>query len=300
MDASRAAPAGARPRAPRGCRSTCRPCLPRAAWPHSAGRGRHVPTAGMARTGRPCRAPRPSSARASQVTRKSAARTPAGCARGRCHRCAGQRFHRSDARKERCRGRSRPCPGARTQSGSARYARERLQLRAPPYATDVPGVLALVGGNEFNPGNEEQDRRLAAAAGAGPAFVVPTAAARQQPAASVAHPIAWVTTFGLKREELPVLKRGDAASEALARRARSGGFFYLVGGDPGLVAKVLHGSVVWRAMFEAWRAGAALAGSSAGVMPRGSHTLVRATGPDHVPRRPAEALGVLSETAILP
>jgi cyanophycinase len=164
----------------------------------------------------------------------------------------------------------------------------------------VPGVLALVGGNEFNPGNEEQDRRLAAAAGAGPAFVVPTAAARQQPAASVAHAIRWFAQFGLKLEELPVLKRGDAASEALARRARSGGFFYLVGGDPGLVAKVLRGSVVWRAMFEAWRDGAALAGSSAGAMALASHTLVRATWPDHVTRRPADALGVLGETAVLP
>jgi cyanophycinase len=164
----------------------------------------------------------------------------------------------------------------------------------------MPGMLALVGGDEFNPGNEEQDRMLAAAAGAGEAFVVPTAAARQKPEQSVAHAIAWFRQFDLDLHELPVLKRADANSATLAERARAGGFFYLVGGDPGLVATVLRGSAVWRAIFEAWREGAALAGSSAGSMALCSHTLVRASWPNRFNRRPAEALGLLPKTAVLP
>jgi cyanophycinase len=164
----------------------------------------------------------------------------------------------------------------------------------------MPGLLALVGGDEFNPGNEEQDLMLAAAAGQGPAFVVPTAAARQKPGQSVAHAISWFHRFGLELQELPVLRRSDATSAALAVRARAGGFFYLVGGDPGLVAKVLRGSPVWTAMFEAWREGAALAGSSAGSMALCSHTLVRASWPNHSIRRPADALGLVSKTAVLP
>jgi cyanophycinase len=161
-------------------------------------------------------------------------------------------------------------------------------------------MLALVGGDEFNPGNEEQDRMLAAAARPGPAFVVPTAAARQKPELSVAHAIAWFRRLGLELEELPVLKRSDASSEALAERARAGGFFYLVGGDPGLVATVLRDSVVWRAMFEAWLDGAALAGSSAGAMALGSHSMVRAKWPVHDTRRPVDALGVVPKTAVMP
>jgi len=51
---------------------------------------------------------------------------------------------------------------------------------------------------------------------------------------------------------------------------------------------------------EAWRGGAALAGSSAGSMALCSHTLVRAKWPNHVNRRPADALGVLPKTAVLP
>ncbi|MEA2644501.1 MAG: cyanophycinase [Chloroflexota bacterium] len=161
-------------------------------------------------------------------------------------------------------------------------------------------MLALVGGDEFNPGNEEQDRMLAAAAGPGAAFVVPTAAARQKPEQSVAHATTWFRQFGLELEELPVLKRADAKSATLAERARAGGFFYLVGGDPGWVAEVLRDSPVWAAIFDAWRDGAALAGSSAGAMALCSHTLVRATWPNHVNRRPADALGVVAKTAVLP
>jgi len=161
-------------------------------------------------------------------------------------------------------------------------------------------VLALAGGNEFNPGNEEQDRVLVENAGSGPAYVVPTAAARQGPDRAVAHARDWFRRLELDLEELPVLKRGDATSAELAERARAGRFFYLVGGDPGLVAQVLRGSAVWRAMFAAWRDGASLAGSSAGAMALCSHTLVRAVWPNRFNRRPADALGLLARTAVLP
>lgn len=161
-------------------------------------------------------------------------------------------------------------------------------------------MLALVGGDEFNPGNEEQDRVLASAAGPGPAFVVPTAAARQDPGRSVEHATSWFRQFGLELAELPVLKRADAMSGAVAGRARQGGFFYLVGGDPGLVAQVLRGSPVWAAIFEAWRGGASLAGSSAGAMALCSQTLVRAGWPNRFRRRPIDALGLVAGTAVLP
>ena len=164
----------------------------------------------------------------------------------------------------------------------------------------MPGLLALVGGDEFKPGNEEQDRLMVAAAGSGPSFVVPTAAARQGPDRAVAHATRWFASLGLELRELPVLKRSEAMKEGLAEEARRGGFFYLVGGDPGLVAQVLRDSLVWRAIFAAWRGGAVLAGSSAGAMALCSHTLVRATWPNRFHRRPMDALGVVPATAVLP
>ena len=164
----------------------------------------------------------------------------------------------------------------------------------------MPGLLALVGGDEFKPGNEQQDRLMVAAAAEGPAYVVPTAAARQGAEQAVAHARRWFGKLGLELHELPVLKRSDALKQAVIEDARRGGFFYLVGGDPGLVAQVLRGSPAWRAIFQAWRGGAVLAGSSAGAMALCSHTLVRASWPNRFNRRPVEALGAVPGTAVLP
>ncbi|HEY3110911.1 MAG TPA: Type 1 glutamine amidotransferase-like domain-containing protein, partial [Chloroflexota bacterium] len=82
--------------------------------------------------------------------------------------------------------------------------------------------------------------------------------------------------------------------------ARQGRFFYLVGGDPGLVAQTLAGSDVQLAMLEAWREGAALAGSSAGAMALGQWTPLRERWPGSDRRRLAPALGVLPGVVVVP
>ena len=165
----------------------------------------------------------------------------------------------------------------------------------------MEGLLVLNGGEEFQAGNEPQDELLVEAAGAGPAFVVPTAAARQHPEAAVANAIRWFARLGLPVHELPVLKRRDAQSAKLAAEAARGTFFYLVGGDPGLVVEVLQGTPVWAAMAGAWAAGgAALAGSSAGAMAMADYTLVMARWPHHDVRRAKPALGLVPDTAVLP
>jgi cyanophycinase len=130
--------------------------------------------------------------------------------------------------------------------------------------------------------------------------VIPTAAARQGPEESVAHATRWFRSLGLDLRELRVLNRTGAMNKQIAEAAAAGGFFYLVGGDPGHVANVLRGSLVWSAVFDAWRRGAVLAGSSAGAMALCSHTLVRATWPNRFRRRPLEALDVVPKTAVLP
>jgi len=161
-------------------------------------------------------------------------------------------------------------------------------------------LLVLNGGDEFKPGNEEQDKLLVTSAKNAPAYVVPTAAARQGPEEAVDHARKWFRSLGLTLDELPVLKPADAKSKELAQRARGGGFFYLVGGDPGLVAQVLRDSRVWDAIVEAWLGGAVLAGSSAGAMAMCEHTLIRAAWPDRSNRRPTGALGLVPGIAVLP
>src|SRR5919204_3063703 len=106
----------------------------------------------------------------------------------------------------------------------------------------MSGLLALVGGDEFRPGNEPQDRLLAENAGSGKAFVVPTAAARQRPELAVEHARRWFARLGLELAELPVFTRSDAASERLALEAENGGFFFLCGGGPRAGASTPRGA----------------------------------------------------------
>jgi cyanophycinase len=162
------------------------------------------------------------------------------------------------------------------------------------------GPLALVGGDELGPGNEPQDRILVAAARGGPAYVIATAAARQRPDLAVANARRWFGTLGLDVEELPLTKRSHATSAAVAAQASKGRFFYLVGGDPGRVPKVLADTPAWSAIVEAWRDGAALAGSSAGAMALGSWTLIRDRMPGDDQRRYREALGLVPNVAVVP
>lgn len=158
----------------------------------------------------------------------------------------------------------------------------------------------LNGGDEFRPGNELQDRELVRAARPGHAYVIPTAAVRQRPDLAVANARRWFSDLGLELEELPVYTRTNAGSGELAAQAESGGLFYLVGGDPGLLVRTLAGTRLWAAVAGAWTAGAALAGSSAGAMALCQWTLVMAHWPRHHERRPVPALGLVPRTAVLP
>jgi cyanophycinase len=164
----------------------------------------------------------------------------------------------------------------------------------------MAGLLMLNGGDEFRPGNEPQDRELVAAVRPGPAYVVATAARRQRPELAVATARRWFGGLGLDVQELPVYTRADAGSAELSARAAAAGLLYLTGGDPGLLAQTLRGSRAWDAMVEAWRGGAALAGSSAGAMALCRWTLVMARWPRHEQRRAADALGLVPGTAVLP
>jgi cyanophycinase len=164
----------------------------------------------------------------------------------------------------------------------------------------APGPLALVGGDELKPGNEPQDEALVRAAAGGPAYVLATAAGRQRPELAVANAVRWFGSLGLEVEELPATRRSHATSAANADRARAGRFFYLVGGDPGLVPRTLAGSPLWAAIVEAWSNGAALAGSSAGAMAMCEWTLVRDRMPGDDRRRYAAGLGLVPGAAVLP
>ncbi len=163
----------------------------------------------------------------------------------------------------------------------------------------MTGPLAMVGGAEFQAGNDDQDRLLAQAANGRPAYVV-CAAVRTRPERAVDAARRWFATLDVDMTELRVRSRSDASAGDSAAVARTAGLVYLAGGDPGRTVQLLAGTPVWEAIVAAWRGGAALAGSSAGAMALCRWTLVRDRWPQHDTRRPLDALGVVPDCALLP
>lgn len=129
----------------------------------------------------------------------------------------------------------------------------------------MSGVLALVGGGEWQPGCSF-DVELLEASGSDEIVVMPTGAAFEHPERAVSAAEAWFGELGAKVRGLDVLNRADALDQTNADAVRAARFIYLVGASPMHLRSVLKDSPVWDALVDAWHAGAVLAGSSAGAM----------------------------------
>ena len=129
----------------------------------------------------------------------------------------------------------------------------------------MPGVLALVGGEEFSEGCSF-DADLAVRSGADEVLVVPTGAAYEHPQRLVERAIGWFDRLDVRAVGLDLLARPDAFDQTHIDRVRSARFLYLVGGSPMHLRSVLKDSPAWDALCQAWDDGAVLAGSSAGAM----------------------------------
>ena len=131
-----------------------------------------------------------------------------------------------------------------------------------------PGPIALVGSGEFLPQMVEVDRFLLTGRRPRAAFL-PTAAG-EEGSASIRR---WLqlgadhyTAMGIEPVAVPVLTAEDANDPSFAAMINDVGLIYLSGGNPGYIAKTLRDSLVWDAIVAGWRAGAALAGCSAGAI----------------------------------
>ncbi|MBV8386803.1 MAG: Type 1 glutamine amidotransferase-like domain-containing protein [Acidimicrobiia bacterium] len=129
----------------------------------------------------------------------------------------------------------------------------------------MPGVIALVGGNEWQQ-KCTFDRGLLEASGGTDVLVLPTAAAYEHPDRAVDLARQCFESMGANVQGLDVLRRADAESESNAAAVRAARFIYLSGGSPMHLRSVLKDSPVWNALVEAWEGGAVLAGASAGAM----------------------------------
>jgi cyanophycinase-like exopeptidase len=161
----------------------------------------------------------------------------------------------------------------------------------------VVGAIALVGSGEFLPQMEEVDAALLDSRPRKAAFL-PTAAAPEG-ADRVDY---WLrlaaehyARLGAEPIPVPVLDRAQADDPGLARLVEGAGLIYLSGGNPMYLIETLAGTAVWAAIERAWRAGAALAGCSAGAIALGP--VARSWRGGGGPR---PALGAVPDVAVIP
>lgn len=166
---------------------------------------------------------------------------------------------------------------------------------APPTVT--AGPLALVGSGEFLPQMAEVDRALLAGRPPRAAFLA-TAAGLEGPE-TVSRWLALGTehyrSLGVEPVPVPVIDGADADDADLVALVEGAGLLYLSGGNPAYLARTLRGRAIWRAIEAAWRAGAALAGCSAGAMALSAEApSVRGGAPDE------PGLGIVGHLAVIP
>lgn len=162
----------------------------------------------------------------------------------------------------------------------------------------APGRLALVGSGEYLPVMQEIEGWLLQ--GRPSRYVQLATAAAPEGDDSLAH---WhglgraaAERLGVEQVVVDVRTRSDADDERWVEAIRGAGLVYLSGGNPTHLADSLRGSRVWEAIVREWRAGASLAGCSAGAMAMASEIGdFRHPGKAAVP-----GLGVLPDVRVLP
>lgn len=132
----------------------------------------------------------------------------------------------------------------------------------------TPGPIALVGSGEYLPVMLDVERALLA--GRAPKYVqIPTAAAPEGPdvlARWTRLGAEQADRLGVQAVSLLVRDRAEADDPSIVARVEGAGLIYLSGGNPAHLSATLRGSALWSRTLAAWRAGAALAGCSAGAM----------------------------------
>ena len=161
-----------------------------------------------------------------------------------------------------------------------------------------PGPLALVGSGEYLPQMAEMEAGLLA--GRPPRYVQLATAAVPDgpPVVERWHRLGadQATRLGVEQVILDVNDRADANNPAIAAKVEGAGLIYLSGGDPGYLAQTLLDTLVWSAIVDAWTAGAALAGCSAGAMVFSS----RVPSLRHPREGASPGLGLLPHLRVIP
>jgi len=163
----------------------------------------------------------------------------------------------------------------------------------------MPGLMCLVGGEEFRVGCEEMDQEIMRASGQSPArvVVIPTAAVTG-PAKAANDGVTHFAKLGGIASQLMVLEREHADDPAFIEPSiqpnRWAGVIYFTGGSPDHLLATIKDSQLLSAIVESVENGTVLAGSSAGAMVMGSMMRLPRSGGW------IEALGLVPGIAVMP
>jgi len=168
------------------------------------------------------------------------------------------------------------------------------------------GPLVLCGSGEFTRAMVDVDRAILTDIGSRVRVaIVPTAAGLEAtPKAWIERGTAHFAALGADVTGVMVLDRGDAEDSRHAASIANVDWIYFSGGKPGYIVETLSGTPFWSAVVARHRAGAVLAGASAGAMMLGGRTFHFPDGVDEtgLPRRVAvrDALGLLPGVVVAP
>lgn len=161
-----------------------------------------------------------------------------------------------------------------------------------------PGPIALLGSGEYLPAMQDVERGLLAGRTPRMAQLATAAAPEGAERLRYWHRLGRDAADRLDVEQVivPVVDRASAQDTAVAALLDDVGLVYLSGGSPPFLAATLRDTRVWAAVLRAWRAGAALAGCSAGAMALTGW----APDPRHPLRRLESGLGVAPHLRVIP
>jgi cyanophycinase len=143
-----------------------------------------------------------------------------------------------------------------------------LAMERPTAAPPKPNPLLLEGGSEFTGRMEEVDRAALKVVGTRPVTIVPAAAVPEGGQAQAGrNGMNWFKRLGAADvRSTGWVDRHSARDAGIAETLAVSGMIFLPGGSPRYLADALRGSLAWKAILTAHRAGAVLGGSSAGAM----------------------------------
>jgi cyanophycinase-like exopeptidase len=128
-------------------------------------------------------------------------------------------------------------------------------------------LVALIGGDEFRPQDDDLDKYLLERLGRDvPRVAILPTAAKDAPRLAAEHGVRHFQRLGAEAIAVMAVDRRGADDERLVAELDGVDLVYLAGGDPLYLLETLRDSLLWRRLLDGLPQGRAIAGSSAGAM----------------------------------